>query len=78
MYLLSGMGVLASVLMLVFKDSILGFVAGIQLSANQMLSRGDWIEMPSHGADGDVIDIALTTVKVQNWDKTISVPQQAA
>ncbi|MFQ5739280.1 MAG: mechanosensitive ion channel family protein [Acidobacteriota bacterium] len=74
-YLLSGMGVLASVLMLVFKDPILGFVAGIQLSANQMLSRGDWIEMPSHGADGDVIDIALTTVKVQNWDKTItSIP----
>ena len=74
-YLLSGMGVIASVLMLVFKDSILGFVAGIQLSANQMLSRGDWIEMPSHGADGDVIDIALTTVKVQNWDKTItSIP----
>ena len=74
-YLLSGMGVLASVLMLVFKDAILGFVAGIQLSANKMLSRGDWIEMPSHGADGDVIDIALTTVKVQNWDKTItSIP----
>ena len=74
-YLLSGMGVLASVLMLVFKDAILGFVAGIQLSANKMLSRGDWIEMPSHGADGDVIDIALTTVKVQNWDNTItSIP----
>ena len=77
-YLLSGMGVLASVLMLIFKDSILGLVAGIQLSANQMLSRGDWIEMPSHGADGDVIDIALTTVKVQNWDKTItSIPTYA-
>ena len=77
-FLLSGMGVLASVLMLVFKDPILGFVAGIQLSANKMLSRGDWIEMPSHGADGDVIDIALTTVKVQNWDKTItSIPTYA-
>ena len=77
-YLLGGMGVLASVLMLIFKDSILGLVAGIQLSANQMLSRGDWIEMPSHGADGDVIDIALTTVKVQNWDKTItSIPTYA-
>ncbi len=71
-YLLSGMGVLASVLMLVFKDPILGFVGGIQLSANRMLSKGDWIEMPSHGADGDVIDIALTTVKVQNWDRTIT------
>ncbi len=71
-YLLSGMGVLASVLMLVFKDPILGFVGGIQLSANRMLAKGDWIEMPSHGADGDVIEIALTTVKVQNWDKTIT------
>ncbi len=71
-FLLSGIGVLASVLMLVFKDPILGFVAGIQLSTNRMLSEGDWIEMPSHGADGDVIDIALTTVKVQNWDKTIT------
>jgi miniconductance mechanosensitive channel len=71
-FLLSGMGVLASVLMLVFKDAILGFVAGIQLSTNRMLSKGDWISMPSYGADGDVIDIALTTVKVQNWDKTIT------
>ena len=71
-YLLSGMGVLASVLMLVFKDPILGFVAGIHLSTNQMLSKGDWIEMPSYRADGDVIDIALTTVKVRNWDKTIT------
>jgi len=77
-FLLSGMGVLASVLMLVFKDPILGFVAGIQLSTNRMLSKGDWIEMPSHGADGDVIDIALTTVKVQNWDKTITtIPTHA-
>ncbi|MCP4203922.1 MAG: mechanosensitive ion channel family protein [bacterium] len=77
-FLLSGMGVLASVLMLVFKDPILGFVAGIQLSTNRMLSKGDWIAMPSHGADGDVIDIALTTVKVQNWDKTITtIPTHA-
>ncbi|MDH3745602.1 MAG: mechanosensitive ion channel family protein, partial [Acidobacteriota bacterium] len=77
-FLLGGMGVLASVLMLVFKDPILGFVAGIQLSTNRMLSKGDWIEMPSYGADGDVIDIALTTVKVQNWDKTITtVPTHA-
>ncbi|MEL7061160.1 MAG: mechanosensitive ion channel domain-containing protein [Acidobacteriota bacterium] len=70
--LLSGLGVLASVLMLVFKDAILGFVAGIQLSTNRMLSKGDWLEMPSYGADGDVVDIALTTVKVQNFDKTIT------
>ncbi len=70
--LLSGIGAMTAVLMLIFKDAILGFVAGIQLMANNMVSRGDWVEMPSHGADGDVIDISLTTVKVQNWDKTIS------
>ncbi|NKB89130.1 MAG: mechanosensitive ion channel [Acidobacteria bacterium] len=70
--LFSSLGILASVLMLVFKDAILGFVAGIQLATNQMLSKGDWLEMPAYGADGDVIDIALTTVKVQNWDKTIT------
>ncbi len=71
-YLFGSLGILASVLMLVFKDPILGFVGGIQLAANRMLAKGDWIEMPSHSADGDVIDIALTTVKVQNWDKTIT------
>lgn len=70
--LFSGLGALSAVLLLVFKDPILGLVAGIQLSANQMLSVGDWLEMPKYGADGDVIDIALTTVKVQNWDKTIT------
>lgn len=70
--LLSGLGVLASVLMLVFKDVILGFVAGIQLSTNQMLSIGDWLEMPSHRADGDVEEIGLTTVKVRNFDRTIT------
>lgn len=70
--LLAGMGAMTAVLLLVFKDSILGFVAGIQLSANRMIHMGDWIEMPKFGADGDVIDISLTTVKVQNWDKTIS------
>jgi len=70
--LLSGLGVLASVLMLVFRDVILGFVAGIQLSTNRMLSIGDWLEMPSHKADGDVEEIGLTTVKVRNWDKTIT------
>jgi miniconductance mechanosensitive channel len=58
--------------MLVFKDSILGLVGGIQLTANNMVHIGDWIEMPKYGADGDIIDISLMTVKVQNWDKTIS------
>lgn len=58
--------------MFIFKDAILGFVAGIQLSANRMVANGDWIEMPKYGANGDIIEIALTTVKVQNWDKTIT------
>jgi miniconductance mechanosensitive channel len=71
-YLLSGLGALTAVLLIVFRDPILGLVAGIQLSANRMVAIGDWIEMPSHGADGDVIEVALTTVKVQNWDKTIT------
>ena len=71
-YLFSGIGALAAVMMLVFRDSILGFVAGIQLAANKMVSVGDWIEMPKYGADGDVLEVALTTVKVQNWDKTIT------
>jgi miniconductance mechanosensitive channel len=70
--LLTGIGALAAVLILVFKDTILGFVASIQLSANKMLKIGDWISMPKHNADGDVIEITLNTVKVQNWDKTIS------
>jgi len=70
--LLAGLGAMAAVLLLIFKDSILGFVASIQLSANQMLKIGDWIEMPEHKADGTVIDVSLTTVKVQNWDKTIT------
>ena len=72
MTFVKGLGALTAVTMLVFKDSILGFVAGIQLSMNDMVRRGDWIEVPKHSADGDVIDISLTTVKVQNWDKTIS------
>jgi len=72
LYLLSGLGALTAVLMIVFKDPILGFVGGIQLSANKMVAIGDWIEMPSHKANGDVIDVALTTVKVRNWDKTIT------
>jgi miniconductance mechanosensitive channel len=71
-FLLSGIGALAAVLMLIFRDSILGFVAGIQLAANKMVANGDWIEMPKYGADGDVLEVALTTVKVQNWDKTIT------
>jgi miniconductance mechanosensitive channel len=70
--LLSGLGALTAVLILVFKDSILGFIASIQLTSNDMVRIGDWIEMPKYGADGDVIDVTLHTVKVQNWDKTIS------
>jgi miniconductance mechanosensitive channel len=71
-YLFSSLGALTAVLMFIFKDAILGFVAGIQLSANQMVANGDWISMPKYGADGEIIEIALTTVKVQNWDKTIT------
>lgn len=71
--LLSGIGALSAVLMLVFKNSLLGLVAGIQLTANDMVRVGDWIEMPKYGADGDVIDISLNTVKVQNFDKTITM-----
>ncbi len=70
--ILTGLSAMAAVLMLIFKDTILGFVASIQLSANKMLRPGDWISMPSHNADGTVIDISLNTVKVQNWDKTIT------
>lgn len=75
---LAGLGALSAVLMLVFKDSITGLVAGIQITANDMVRIGDWIEMPSYNADGDVIDITLHTVKVRNFDKTFStVPTQA-
>ncbi|WP_421920475.1 mechanosensitive ion channel family protein [Marinifilum sp.] len=70
--IIAGMGAFAAVILLIFKDTILGFVASIQLSANKMVNIGDWISMPSKGADGTVIDISLNTVKVQNWDKTIS------
>ena len=70
--LFSGLGAMTAVLMLVFKDPLLGLVAGIQLSANRMVTPGDWIEMPKYGADGDVLEVALTTVKVQNFDKTIT------
>ena len=71
-YILTALGASAAVLMLVFKDSIMGLVAGVQLSANDMLRPGDWITMPKYGADGDVMEVTLTTVKVQNWDKTIT------
>lgn len=70
--ILAGLGASAAVLMLIFKDSILGLVAGIQLSANDMLRPGDWITMSKYGADGTVIEVSLTTVKVQNFDKTIT------
>lgn len=70
--LLAGLGASAAVLMLVFKDSIMGFVSGVQLSANDMLKVGDWISMPKYGADGTVTEVTLNTVKVRNWDNTIT------
>lgn len=70
--LFSGLGALAAVLMLVFQDTLLSFVASVQIASNNIVRVGDWIEMPQLNADGDVIDIALHTVKVQNWDKTIT------
>lgn len=70
--LLTGLGASAAILMLVFRDTILGFVSGIQLSANNMLKVGDWIAMPKYGADGTVIEVTLNTVKVRNWDNTIT------
>lgn len=74
-FILSGLGALTAVLMLIFRDAILGFVAGIQLSVNKMVRPGDWIEMESNNANGDVLDVSLTTVKVQNFDRTItSIP----
>ena len=69
--LLVGLGAAATVLMLIFKDTIVGLVSGVQLSANDMLRKGDWIAMPKHGVDGRVEEVNLTTVKVRNWDKTI-------
>ncbi len=70
--MLIGLGTVSAVLMLIFKDPILGFVGGMQLSMNDMVRIGDWISMPKYGADGDVLEITLTTVKVQNWDRTIT------
>ena len=76
--ILTGLGAGTAILMLVFQDTIKGLVAGIQLMANDMLRPGDWITMPKYGADGDVLEVNLTTVKVQNWDKTITtVPPYA-
>jgi miniconductance mechanosensitive channel len=70
--LLSGLGAVTAILLLLFRDTILGFVAGIQIAANRMVNTGDWISMPKFEADGEVLQVGLTTVKVQNWDKTIT------
>lgn len=76
--LFAGLGAMTAVLMLVFKDPILGFVAGLQLSYNKMVNLGDWVDIPQHKASGDILEIGLTTVKVQNFDNTITtVPTQA-
>ncbi len=69
---LSGLGAMTAVILLIFRDTILSLVASLQISGNDLVRVGDWIEMPQFGADGDVIDVALHTVKVQNWDKTIT------
>ena len=70
--LLSGLTAIAAILLLIFKDTILGFVAGIQIAANRMFNTGDWIEMQAYGVDGEIREIGLNVVKVQNWDKTIA------
>ena len=76
--LFAGLGAMAAVLMFVFKDPILGFVAGIQLSSNKMVRVGDWVEIPQHNANGDILEIGLTTVKVRNFDNTTTtVPTQS-
>ena len=72
LYFFSALGAMTVVLLLIFKDTILGLVASIQLAANNMVNIGDWISMPKYGADGDVIEMNLTTIKIQNWDKTIT------
>jgi len=71
--LLSGLGALTAILLLIFRDTLLSFVASMQIQSNDLVKEGDWIEVPSYGADGDVVNIALHTVKVQNWDRTITV-----
>lgn len=70
--ILGAMGAVSAVLLLIFKDTILGFIASIQLAINDMVRLGDWVSVPKYGADGDVIEINLTTIKVSNWDKTTS------
>jgi len=78
LYFFSALGAMTVVLLLIFKDTIMGFVASIQLSANDMVRIGDWVSMPKYGADGDVIEMNLTTIKIQNWDKTITtIPTHA-
>ena len=77
-FVLSGLGALTAVLMLIFRDSLLGLVAGVQVSQNDMVRIGDWITMPKYNADGNVIDIALTTVKVQNFDNTVTMIPSSA
>ena len=72
LYFFSALGAMTVVLLLIFKDTIMGFVASIQLSANDMIQIGDWVSMPKYGADGDVIEMNLTTIKIQNWDKTVT------
>ncbi len=72
-FFLSGLGVATGLIMLVFKDTLLGFVAGIQLATNRMISVGDWIQMDKYGADGSVVEVSLTTVKVKNWDNTLTM-----
>ncbi|MFT5265559.1 MAG: miniconductance mechanosensitive channel [Polaribacter sp.] len=72
LYFFSALGAMTVVLLLIFKDTIMGFVASIQLAANDMIQVGDWVSMPKHGADGDVIEMNLTVIKIQNWDKTIT------
>lgn len=71
--IITGLGALTAIIILVFRDTILSFVASLQISSYDLVKKGDWIEVPKYGADGDVIDIALHTIKVQNWDKTITV-----
>ena len=78
LYFFSALGAMTVVLLLIFKDTIMGFVASIQLSVNDMVQIGDWVSMPKYGADGDIIEMNLTTIKIQNWDKTITtIPTHA-
>src|SRR5690606_2672008 len=72
LFFLSAFGAMTAILLLIFKDTILGLVASVQISANDVIRVGDWVEMPKFNADGDVIGINLNTVKIRNWDKTIT------